>query len=188
MTSTFSNGRGIFVAISFGIVGSALLGAVVVACSSSSEDPETQLPADAIPVGNDGSTVELTLAAVRTFSTSGRHKDWVKEAAIHDSVGPHGRVLIYFNDKYRMARTANAYPMPLGAMAVKELFTSSDAPAGFAVAIKVREGDAPETWLWWEGTEADGGTLQAFGAAAPVCENCHKGSAAMDRSSVPTVP
>lgn len=121
-----------------------------------------------------------------------RNKDyalWSAEPAIHGPTlnSPHGRVRIYFNDAYLAARRTSTFPMPVDAMSVKELYSSSDELAGYTVSVKVAEGSGADTWLWWEAAlpDLEGGW---YGIAEPVCERCHSAAAARDRSLIETVP
>jgi hypothetical protein len=140
-----------------------------------------------VPVGNDGSMLTASEAGVRAFAAARRHADWVHEAAAHVSAGPHNSVQIYFNDKYLAARRAGTYPMPVGAMAVKEIFDSSAKHIGNALAVKIAAGEGAQTWLWWEALGMPAAT-GIYGVAAPTCENCHKGAAARDRSLIEMLP
>ena len=164
------------------LLATLLLAACGGEASSRAPDGPAAVPS-AIDVG-EGVLVEPTREGLQAFVRAGRHQGWAHEPAPHPSTGPHADVQMFFNAAYREARRAERYPMPAGAMGVKALFSGS-TPSGYAVAVKVAEGDGPQTWLWWEATgDLSGGF---FGIAAGICEGCHRGSS-RDRSLVTMVP
>ena len=138
------------------------------------------------PAGNDGSLVATSEPGLRAFARDGLYASWVHEPARHPSAGPHSIVQVFFNDKYLGARRAGSYPMPVGAMAVKEIFDDAGKRAGVAVAVKTAAGDGAQTWTWWEAL-GDPPGAGVYGVAASLCEGCHKGSG-RDRSLSETVP
>ena len=144
-------------------------------------------PEPTVPAGNDGTQVATTEPGLRAFTRDGLYTSWVHEPARHASAGPHATVQIYFNDKYLGARRAGSYPMPVGAMAVKEIYDDAGKRVGFAVAIKTAAGEGAPTWTWWEAL-GDPPASGVYGIAASVCEGCHKGASARDRSLIETVP
>lgn len=159
------------------------LSTVLVACGSDSGADPSAL---SVPVGDDGKTIVGTKEGVTAFLQGGEYKSWAKEAATHSTVRAHGsQVRNYFNAKYLMARRNNAYPMPVGAMCVKELY-SSDNLYGYAVSVKTRAGEGAETWTWYETTGLP--DVQYFGVANPTCEGCHRADGGRDHSLVSGVP
>lgn len=151
--------------------------------SDSGADPNATM----VPVGNAGGTIAATKEGVRDWLATNEYKTWSKEAAPHDSSGPHGTVQSYFNEKYRMARMSETYPMPVGATSVKEILDGSTLD-GWAVGIKTKAGDGADTWTWYETFTGDLPEVKYFGVANPTCEGCHQGAANKDRSLTPTVP
>ena len=156
----------------------------------------TDASADTPPMG--GANVEAWLA-------TGAYKAWASEPAIHASrtPSPHGFNRIYSNSLISLiaATDAGTSVWPVGAAAVKELYTSvtDTTPVGYAVYLKTADDtDAGgAAWYWYErvpltstaphddaGVVADGlgtGTTPAYS----ICVNCHAaaGSNAMHTPS-----
>ncbi|MBL9013645.1 MAG: hypothetical protein JNL83_05695 [Myxococcales bacterium] len=104
-------------------------------------------------------------AALTTWLAAGHYRAWACELAPHPArpPGAHGMNRICSN----AALSASAAgPYPVGAVAVKELFTSSGAPNGFAVARKLDAG-----WYWYE---LYGSSVVADGVGAGLCVSCHE--------------
>jgi glutathione S-transferase len=110
---------------------------------------------------------------------------WEKEAAVHDSTGAHGRVRSYFNATYLQARRTSTYPMAVGAMSVKELYSGGNV-SGFAVGIKTQAGTAASSWTWFESYGLP--SVAYFGPGDATCEGCHKNDGGRDRSLTANVP
>lgn len=165
------------------VCASVSLGLCLAACGSDSgADPG----ASAVPVGDDGKTIAATKDGITAYLTAGDYKTWAKEAATHGTVRAHGsQVRNYFNAKYLGARRSSAYPMPVGAMCVKELY-SSDSLYGYAVAVKSRAGEGADTWTWYETTGLP--DVKYFGVANSTCEGCHAADGGRDRSLTTGVP
>lgn len=126
---------------------------------------------------------------IASFLRAGTHRAWKPEAAVHDSQGPHGTVRTYFSEKYLAARRADRYPMPVGSVAVKELYAGDGATVdGYAVAVKTSSGAEAATWTWWEGFLTDLDAPKYSGVAVGTCEGCHVGGANKDRSLTASVP
>jgi hypothetical protein len=58
---------------------------------------------------------------------------------------------------------------------VKELYTLDNGPNGFAVGLKVSDGEGAQTWYWYErhGPRPDARPLAA-GLGVPDCSVCHQ--------------
>lgn len=168
---------------------SCLAFVLLIAAACGTSDTGGNPSATAVPVGNDGSTADVsTGVSTAMFVFAGSYLDWRKEPAVHESTGPHGDVRVYYNDKYADAFDAGTFPMPVGAMAVKELYDGSDLD-GYAASIKIAEGAGKDTWTWYEviGKSDDPADYDFFGVAHPTCEGCHSGSS-KDYSLAPSVP
>jgi hypothetical protein len=111
--------------------------------------------------------------AIEDWLAAGYYRAWRCESAISPPrlTGNHGRHRICSNDLL-LASTSGAYPV--GAASVKELFTLADGPNGFALGLKVAEGEGPQTWYWYErrGTSATATPL-AQDVGVPGCAVCH---------------
>lgn len=150
--------------------------------SDTGADPQ----AVAVPVDDDGTTIVADKAGLTAYIQSGKYLKWEGEAAVHDSVRSHGgSVRTYFNGKHLFARRTGTYPMAVGAMSVKELY-SGGSVSGYAAGVKTRTGSGADTWTWYETTGLP--DVQYFGVANPTCEGCHSADSGRDRSLTPTVP
>ncbi len=150
--------------------------------SDTGADPQ----AVAVPVDDDGTTIVADKSGLTAYLQSGKYLKWEGEAAVHDSIRSHGgSVRTYFNNKYLFARRTGSYPMKVGAMAVKELYSGSSV-TGYAVGVKTRESSGADSWTWYETTGLP--DVQYFGVANPTCEGCHAADSGRDRSLTPSVP
>lgn len=149
-------------------------------------DSGADAAAVAVPVGDDGKVITTTKDGITAFITAGDYLAWAKEPAIRDAVRAHGgRARSYFNSKYLQARRTSTYPMPLGAMAIKELYDGAMV-FGYTVGVKTRAGEGAQTWTWYETSGLP--NVQYFGVGNPTCEGCHGSAAARDRSLTAMVP
>lgn len=167
----------------------ALRAAALLGCALSlhcGSDTGADPAATAVPVDDDGTTIVADKAGITAYLQAGTYLKWEGEAAVHDSVRSHGgSVRTYFNNKYLFARRTGSYPMAVGSMAVKELY-SSGSVSGYAVGVKTRAGTTADTWTWYETTGLP--DVQYFGVANPTCEGCHSADSGHDRSLTPSVP
>jgi hypothetical protein len=111
-------------------------------------------------------------AALEAWLAEGHYRAWHCEPGISNPrlTGNHGRHRICSNDAL-LASTSGPYP--IGAASVKELYTTTDAPNGFAVGLKVTDGDGGHTWYWYERRQP-GTTPLADGTGVPDCAVCHQ--------------
>ena len=95
---------------------------------------------------------EVGVSAPRLSGNHGRHRICSNQALLDSSGGPY----------------------PVGAASVKQLYTTTDQTNGFAVGVKVQEGEGPNTWYWYErrGALSTAGLL-AQGVGVPDCTVCH---------------
>jgi hypothetical protein len=141
-------------------------------------------PVTTLSVGNDGGEVEVSHAGLRTFVTSGAYRDWSAEPAVRDAIrgSPHGKVRVYFNKASYDALKADAVPLPVGSMIVKDLFNADGATVyGYAVMVKTSE----TSWTWWEAFTSNFDSPASFGVDTPVCTGCHSGSGNKDQVLTP---
>lgn len=149
-------------------------------------NPGTETNSAAVPAGDDGKIVDTSKDGITAYISTGDYLAWGKEPAIRDTVRAHGsKARTYFNRKYLMARRGDVYPMPIGAMAIKELYNGTTL-YGYSVGVKNRSGSGAETWTWYETTGLP--TVQYYGVANPICEGCHSADDGRDRSLAPYIP
>jgi hypothetical protein len=158
-----------------------LVGALLVATAACSapappgDDAAVPLPADADP-GGDPQTPPQSPGALEAWLAAGHHRQppWVCEEQISAPrlSGTHGRHRVCSNARL-LASVAGLYPA--GAASVKDLYTPDDAPNGFAVAVKIADGDGPRTWYWYErhGPQVTLALPLAQGVGVPDCAVCH---------------
>jgi hypothetical protein len=112
-------------------------------------------------------------AALEAWLAEGHYRTWSCEdrISVPRLSGNHGRHRICSNDL--LVGSASG-PYPVDAASVKELYDPGDAPNGFAVGIKIAEGEDPRTWYWYErrGQDPTAPPL-AEGVAVPDCAVCH---------------
>jgi hypothetical protein len=113
--------------------------------------------------------------ALEAWLAAGHHREapWLCESAISAPRlgGTHGRHRVCSNQRL-LASTSGVYPA--GAASVKDLFALDDSPAGFAVAVKIADGEGPRTWTWFERRGADPTAAPvAMGVGVPDCAVCH---------------
>jgi hypothetical protein len=148
--------------------------------------PATQNPPPAgsqVTVGDDGTQIEMTAAAIKTYVVGGDYKSWIAEPAVHDRTqnSPHVRVRVFFNATSAATLRATAASFPSGAMIVKELYQADRVTlSGYAAMVKM---DA--RWVWWEAFAGNLDSPAAFGIDHSTCVGCHSGGRDSVRSPLP---
>ena len=107
-------------------------------------------------------------AALKAWIAADHYKSWACEDAPHPArpPGAHGTNRICSNTALSMSASGT---YPIGAASVKELY-SSGSISGYAVGIKIADGDAASSWYWYE---AFGDSVIADGVNKGICVNCH---------------
>jgi len=122
-------------------------------------------------------------SAIETWLDEGYFQDWRKEPAVHPSDGPHGVVRSYFNASLTSSLAAEAALHDVDAASVKELFESDgETLEGYAVMVKVTDGDSGDDWYWYERI---GTRIVADGTGASGCTGCHSAGVDFVRSALP---
>ncbi|HLL54193.1 MAG TPA: hypothetical protein VK447_11635 [Myxococcaceae bacterium] len=86
---------------------------------------------------------------------------------------PHGFVRVFFNPKLEASLRTNALTHPVGSIAVKESYASDGVTvAAQLLEVKVAEGAAKDTWLYFEATPPDY-RQPYYGRGIQVCTGCH---------------
>lgn len=108
---------------------------------------------------------------LKAWLEAGHYQAWTCEAEAHPArpPGAHGSNRICSNAA--LSASANG-TYPVGAASVKELYQNGRV-TGFAVGLKLAEGDAASSWYWYE---AFGNNVIADGANRGICVNCHAGA------------
>lgn len=146
------------------------LALALAACSSPNGKPGSSTGSLQAPPTTSASELDSWLS-------SAAYTQWHCEAAAHParSPSPHGSNRICSNDALSGHGTGE---FPVGAAAVKEIYSSGGGVTGHAVYLHVRAGTDGGSWFWYEKI---GGSVGAFGlgdSAAPrdVCVGCHQGA------------
>lgn len=158
-------------------------------CGGGSDPPPAPPPVDAAADADPGTPQRPPVgqAAVEAWLAQVFYRAWTCEDRIFPPrlTGNHGRHKICSN---QALLDSGSGPYPVGAASVKELYTASDQPNGFAVGVKVTEGEGTNTWYWYErrGTSPAVRPL-AEGVGVPDCAVCH-GLAPRDYVFIRAVP
>ena len=82
---------------------------------------------------------------------------------------------VFYNDTLTRSLAAKNAEHPIGAAAVKEMFTNGDELQGWAVMVKTQERtDEGRGWFWYEVTSrTDANAIAARGNGVPGCVSCH---------------
>lgn len=114
--------------------------------------------------------------ALLNWLQAGSYRNWEKESAPHQSLGPHPvQVVVYLNPALDRSLAAKAAAHPVGAAAVKELFDASGKLAGWAVSVKTAaDSEGGKGWYWYEilGT-TPAARVVASANGVPLCVGCH---------------
>ena len=134
-------------------------------------DPVAQKdPEDPAPQG-DPQLPPQGHAALKAWLGEQHYEGWACEEAPHPArpPGAHGTNRICSNAALSASATGT---YPVGAASVKELYQNGRV-TGFAVGLKISEGNAAGSWYWYE---AYGDSVIADGTNKGICVNCHSGA------------
>ena len=116
-------------------------------------------------------------AMLLAWLQAGEYLDWTSESAVHPSAGPHfDNVRTYVNDLLLDSLTAGATTHPVDSASVKELYGAAATPQGWAVNVKVSDGEGGNTRYFYEYYD---GTTYGDGVGDGTCTGCH-GSGSVD--------
>ncbi|MBA3503990.1 MAG: hypothetical protein M4D80_38900 [Myxococcota bacterium] len=143
--------------------------ALLIGCGGTDEVAEN-VPDAQVAVG-DPQLPPQGHALLKTWLAERHYESWRCEDAPHPArpPGAHGTNRICNNGV--LSASANG-TYPVGAASVKELYQSGRI-TGFAVGLKLADGDAASSWYWYE---AYGDSVIADGANRGICVNCHAGA------------
>lgn len=142
-------------------------------------------PAEGVPDGRDPD-IDTSREGLIAFAESGDYTSWFAEPEKHPSAGPHGgQVRTYFNDLAEASLRAGSDVHPRGSILVKELYGGGDDVLGYAINVKVEDGEGKDTWLFWEGYGPDY-EGDYYGIANETCHGCHSAGRDYVRSPFPT--
>ena len=107
-----------------------------------------------------------------TWLQAGKYSGWAAESAPHPSAGPHGTVKTFMNPILAASMAAGSATHPVGAAAVKELYSGATVN-GWAVEVKTAaDSDGGAGWYWYERI----GSFDVVSSNGPnFCSGCHAG-------------
>ncbi len=121
------------------------------------------------------------------------YADWqTQEQTSHRGAGPHtavgNPVRVFMNDLLSASLREGATRHPVGATAIKEMYTPDDELSGWAVMVKTHEAaDEGRAWFWYEVTSTtDSSEVPAHGNGITGCYGCHAQGVDFLLSSLPT--
>ena len=141
----------------------------------------------AMEAARQGSTPPLVRSAVPTdpdklfaYLKAGKYREFeAQESANHPSTGPHSKfgrpVRVYLDPVLARSLADGNKQHPVGAAAVKEMFTESGKLEGWAVSVKTAADSASgQGWFWYENTSTTSNENPvAAGNGVPLCYGCH---------------
>lgn len=170
-------------------------------CGCGGDDDDGKMPGGSTISQGDSQTPPMGHPALTAWLSGGAYKQWHCEPSVHEarSPSPHGYNRICSND-ILSAHAAETGAWPMGAAAVKELYTeeTDTTPEGYSVYLKTKaDSAAGANWYWYErvpldspiphdantGVVADG--LGTSGVPKDVCVSCH-GAAGSDGPHTPS--
>lgn len=150
--------------------------------SSSTAPPSSDGGADssssAPSAGDDQTPATGSPEAVRAWLDKKLYTKWACEPSAHPRRPGSGHAAnrICSNEKLSAHRPETG-EFPVGAASVKELYDSSGAPSGYAMAVKQDQGGG-EAWYWYEliGESVVANGRGDSGSAKSICVSCHAGA------------
>jgi hypothetical protein len=150
--------------------------------SSSTASPPSDGGVDASSVGPSAGDEQTPATgspeAVRAWLDQKLYTKWACEPSAHPRRPGSGHAAnrICSNGKLSTHRPETG-EFPVGAASVKELYDSSGAPSGYAMAVKQSLGGG-EAWYWYEliGESVVANGRGDSGSAKSICVSCHEGA------------
>ncbi len=131
---------------------------------------------DSDDVDSDGPAVQdvpTRPSELRQYLADQLYLGFAAESESHRSVGAHvSPVRVFINDELADSLDKGNPQHPAGAAAIKELWgDNEDVPKGWAVMVKLADGEGGDSWYWYEQLA---GEVLYEGAGRPVCVDCHQ--------------
>ncbi|MFN0179555.1 MAG: hypothetical protein ACKVZ0_12215 [Gemmatimonadales bacterium] len=122
--------------------------------------------------------VPTTAPELFRWLEAGQYRGFARESAAHPSAGPHPvNVIAYLNGTLHQSLEAGTPRHPIGAAAVKELFSTAGALRGWAVMVKIRDDRQDgSAWYWYEVLSRDPSrenNPDFAGVGLTLCSGCH---------------
>jgi hypothetical protein len=156
-----------------GIATAALLASCEAPQAVSEDSPAA--PVEVAAPKRDTDAAPTDAAAARAWLLAFAYRTWPPQTELR-ATGEHGGERLFFNNLLAASWQAKATEHPIGAAAVRELYSSDlRTLKGFALMVKTGpSGTVGEGWFWFEmfGTTEDATTTVAEHGAR-VCVGCH---------------
>ncbi|MBP6628496.1 MAG: hypothetical protein KA297_03640 [Kofleriaceae bacterium] len=137
-----------------------------------SVDAGASASADAAPI-DPAQVVPTEPAALQAWLAADSYRAFAGESAPHASAGPHGQVRTFLNAPLDRSLADGAAQHPVGAAAVKELFTDGTL-TGWAVAVRTAPSAGGAGWYWYEVFSTSPGAGPDYaGQGLALCVQCH---------------
>lgn len=168
-------------------IGGLLAVLLLSGCGGSANRPQDQ-PFDNLDTITVGSfEIELTAAGIERFVRTQRYQAWPSKQHQRNSSLNHKITRGYYHEALLQAVEIGQWPLPIGSLAFNEEdYSDSGQVEGYSLGVKIADGDAPDTWLWWQANIDDLGQPVVFATGHPECERCH--SDGFDRILADTLP
>lgn len=116
------------------------------------------------------------------------YSQWYSNTSIHQSVGPHGNVKSYYNPTLEASYKNGKAEFPIGVAAVKEVYDSNNALAGWVVLEKTKmtQNERDGWFFYWKDSIKDPTQYKVADWGVAACADCHeKGHNMMMMSGYP---
>jgi hypothetical protein len=121
----------------------------------------------------DDLTPPIFPGQLQAWLADGSYAGFAAESEVHDGAGPHGSVRVFVNRALATSLETCAETHPVGAAAVKELWSDGQL-GGWSVMVKTREAHGAESWYWYEVFSTDPEAESAYaGQGHSTCTGCH---------------
>jgi hypothetical protein len=126
--------------------------------------------------GDDQTPATGSPEAVRAWLDKKLYTKWACEPSPHPRRPGSGHAANRICSNARLSGHGTG-EFPVGAASVKELYDSSGAPSGYAMAVKQGQGGG-EAWYWYEliGESVVANGKGDSGSAKSICVSCHAGA------------
>ncbi|MEO0480971.1 MAG: hypothetical protein AAF196_15990 [Planctomycetota bacterium] len=170
-----------------GLLAATAISVTVASCSSteavSSASTEEAVDTQWLPQADTPSgvatEVPIERGALTRFLTTFAYREFVSEPEQHPGRGPHAAagspVRTWFSPSLAQAMEADEETFPVGAAAVKEMWSEGGELLGWAVEVKTDLGRGGGSWFWFEMVGTDPATAEIYGGGndVPGCVGCH---------------
>ena len=148
----------------------AILSLMLGSCSDSGDKNNNE----GEDIGPVGELDNAGLTTIKEFVLSQAYSQWTAQPSVQAATGnsPHGAARVFFNDTLVQALQSNTTIMPKGSIVVKEIYEADlTTLKGFALDAKIKDGEGPNTWIFYEGFTPNHNNYHGIGLS--TCTGCH---------------